>query len=306
MLDVLRKSVLQITLPFLCGLIALNAYFVFKNIKLIQNTATQRLEASEMQGRISSALIDLQDMETGQRGYLLTGDPTYLEPYKAANARLTGHFGELRSRLTMQDRALEHQLESLAESKIAEMDETIRLREKGYRHRAFLIVDSNRGKELMDGARSKLETLSAAQIGNIARYDRELAGGVSKAIRESLLASGVLLVVTAVVLWALNWYRKRLEIRNAGQQAELRATRLRLEQFTSTVFQDFRALVSEIRTHATGLLDAYGDYLPHQGQEKAQRVEDGAGRIIRLLDDLPRNSPSGDAVELGPMQRLSA
>ncbi len=309
MLDVLRKSALQVMLPVLCGLVALNAYLVLKNVKLIQNTTAQRAEAWQMQADISSVLFDLQDMETGQRGYLLTGDPAYLEPYHAANARLTSDFSKLRAKLaakTPPDRSLETQLESLAQSKIAEMDETIRLREKGYRHRAFLIVNSNRGKELMDEARAKLQTLSSAQTRNIARYDRDVAESVSRAIRESLLASGILLVATALVLLALNWYRRRLEVRSARQSEQLRTTSLRLEQLTSTVFQDFRALVAEMRSYANGLLDTYGDYLPHQAQQQAQRIEDGAGQIIRLLDDLPKNSSPDGRVEPAPLERLSA
>jgi len=36
------------------------------------------------------AFLTVEDAETGQRGYLLTGDPAYLGPYAAALSRMTG------------------------------------------------------------------------------------------------------------------------------------------------------------------------------------------------------------------------
>jgi CHASE3 domain sensor protein len=312
MTNTLRKIALQITIPVLWGLIVLNAYLVSKNLKLIQKNTTQRVEASEMQAGISDVAFDLQDMETGQRGYLLTGDPSYLKPYSEANGRLAVHFANLRSRLmgkAPQDRSLETQLESVAESKIAEMKETIRLRELGYRHRAFLIVSSNRGKDLMDEARTTLDALSLAQTRNVARYDREMSESVGRAVKESAFASCILLFVTVVTFLAFNRYRKRLEVGYARHAEELQATSLQLEQFTSTIFHDFRALVEQMRSYANTLLDVYGGFLPRQGQEKAERIEDGAGQMISLLDDLSKNSPSGNSdnvVDVRPLPRLSA
>ena len=312
MTNTLRKIAMRITIPVLCGLVALNAFLVSRNLKLIQKNATARVEASEIQADISNVLLDLQEMETGQQGYLLTGDQSYLQPYNEANGRLAIHFAKLRSRLTgrgARERSLESQLESLAESKIAEMQETIRLRELGYRHRAFLIVSSNRGKELMDEARTKLDALSSAQTGNVARYDREMRESVGRALKESALASCLLLAVTVVTFLAVDQYRKRLEVGYARQAEELRITGLHLDRFTSTIFHDFRELVGQIRSYANTLLDVYGGFLPRQGQEKAQRIEDGAGQMDRLLDDLFNNSPSGnptEIIEVSPVLTLSA
>jgi len=312
MTNTLRNIVLRITVAVLCGLILVNVYLVSKNLKLIHKTATQRLEASNLQADISNVLLDLQEMETGQRGYLLTGDPSYLEPYSKANARLAAYFADLHSTLrakAQQDPSLEGRLESLAELKIEEMNETIRLRELGYRHRAFQIVSSNRGKELMDEARTTLDALGSAQTGNIARYDAQMRENIGKAIKELVFANCILLGVTVVTLLAFDSYRKRVESRCARHAEELQATSLQLEQFTSTIFNDVRAPVGKVRSYANLLLDAYGGFLPRQGQEKAERIEKEAGQMIRLLDDLFKNAPSGSSVKVidaEPLQRLSA
>jgi CHASE3 domain sensor protein len=311
MTNTLRKIALQVTIPVLCGLIVLNTYLVAKNLKLIQQNIAHRLEASQMQADISTLRVDIQDMDANQRGYLITGDAAYLQPYNDAQGRLPSHFANLRSRLTAaRDRSLEAQLESVVESKMAEMQETIRLRERGLRHRAFLILGSNHGKELMEQAHTALDALSAAQAGDVARYDRQVSESIRTALKQSALASGLLLLVTVIAFLASNRYRRRLEVGYAQRAEELQATSLRLEQFTSTIFHDFRALVGQTRNYAKALLDVYGGFLPRQAQEKAECIESGAGQMIRLLDDLSQNAAPGTSVEqvveVAPVHSMSA
>src|ERR1039458_9183711 len=120
----IRKVALQIGVPALLALMAWNAYLAVNRLKGIQNIAALTLESSMIQADISSVLKDLTDMETGQRGYLLTANPAYLQPYTDANARIGTDFVGLRAGLanrTDHERSLESQLESLAKAKQAEM-----------------------------------------------------------------------------------------------------------------------------------------------------------------------------------------
>lgn len=304
----LWKLALQTTAPFLCGLILLNAYLVTRNLRSIEQSAGLRAGASEIQAAISNVAFDLQTMETSQRGYLLTGDLSYLRPYNEANERLTIHFGDLRSRITEKDRSLGAQIESLAQAKIAEMQETIRLRQLGYRHRAFLIVDSNHGQRLMESARTALDALSSAQTRNVARHETELKESVRRAVRQSAYANLILLVVALATFLAFNWYRNRLELGYAQHDEELRTTSLQLARLTSTVFRDVRVLLGEFQNDAQALLGAYGGFLPRQAHEKVRRIEDEAGRMICLLDDLSKAAPgnSGPGVAMARVQSLSA
>jgi CHASE3 domain sensor protein len=71
---------------------------------------------------------------------------------------------ELRAGLanrTERERSLESQLEPAAGSKQAEMERTISLRQQGYRRRAFNLVDTNEGRDYMDGARKLVSSLSS-------------------------------------------------------------------------------------------------------------------------------------------------
>ena len=296
MASTLRKAALRLTIPVIAMLMAVNAYVITKNLKHIQTTTNNRVDAAVLQADIANVLFDLDEMETGQRGYLLTGDASYLRPFIDGKAKLSAHFSRLRSGLTTnfsrQERSLEAQLESVAQAKIAEMEETIRLRQQGYRHRALLLVNSNRGKELMDQARTALNALSSAQSNNNVRHDRDLKDAVREAYRELALAYGILLTLTFFTLLAFNAYSRRLEIQCAHRSEELRVASAELERLTSTMSHDFRGLVTRTRSYANALCESYGGFLPRQGQEQAECIEDGTGKMNRLLDDLFEERPS--------------
>ena len=168
----IRKALLQIGAPALLAFMAWNAYLAVNHLKQMQNIAARTLESSTIQADISSVLKDLTDMETGQRGYLLTRNPSYLQPYTDAKSRIGADFAGLRAGLANRaesERSQESQLESLATSKQAEMERSINLRQQGYRHRAFMLVDSNEGMEYMDQARGLLSSLSVAETNNFAQ-----------------------------------------------------------------------------------------------------------------------------------------
>jgi CHASE3 domain sensor protein len=152
----IRKAAVQIVVPALLAFIACNAYLAVNHLRRVQKIAALTLESSAIQAQLSSLLKDITDMEAGQRGFLLTGKPAYLQPYTDAKGRIGTDSVSLRAGLsnrTQSERSLESQLESLATSKQAEMERTIRLRQQGYRHRSFKLVDTDEGKGYMDEIR---------------------------------------------------------------------------------------------------------------------------------------------------------
>ena len=115
----IRKAALQIGVPALLVFIAWNTYLAVGHLERVQKIAAHTLESSALQAKLSAVLIDMADMETGQRGYLLTGDSLYLQPYTDARGRIETDFVNLRAGLanqTQRERSLESQLESLARS----------------------------------------------------------------------------------------------------------------------------------------------------------------------------------------------
>lgn len=300
MTNALRKIALPATIAIFCALIGVNAYVAAKSLKVIANFAALRADAADAQSAIVAVDLDLQHIESGQRGYLLTGNDSYLTPYTEAVQKSPKDFSALRSRLarrTAQERSFESDLEAVTESKIDDADQTIRLRQKGYRHRAFLIVDSNRGRDLMDKARSLVDSLSAMETHNIAQYQQQLTGSTHAALEQGLLANLALLALTIIVLIAFDWSGKRLERAHRRQADELRATSETLERWTAALSTNVRATLTELQIQSDNLLNVDGGFLPRQGQEKAQWIRDASCYVGRLIDDLLQPDSSKAAME---------
>jgi len=172
----IRKAALQIGVPALLALIPWNAYLAVSHLKRVEKSAALTLESSALQAELSGLLRDVTDMESGQRGYLLTGDAAYLEPYTDAKSRIEMDFANLHTGLsnrTQHEQLLELQLEALAKSKQAEMERSISLRQHGYRLRSFKLIDTDEGKGYMDEIRRIASSLSSSESSNFARLKGE-------------------------------------------------------------------------------------------------------------------------------------
>jgi len=294
----IRKAAWQIGVPALLAFIAWNAFLAVDHLNRVQKTAALTLESSALQAKLSAVVKDLTDMETGQRGYLLTGNPAYLEPYADAKSKIETDFVSLRAGLanrTQTQQSLESQLESLARSKQAEMERTITLRQQGYRHRSFKLVDTNEGMDYMDEIRSIASSLSSAEGSNFARFDGERIAALKRALSVIILANSVLLLLAAC-LFGLIRHHGRLLGEEASQSKTALALRdLQLEKLTSALSGQARSNITAINTNSRLLLENYGDFLPRRGYEYAEQMNEAAAKMELLRQDLigSRGSESG-------------
>ena len=293
--NMIQKGALQIAVPALLVCIALNAYLVVDHLKQMQKMAALTLESSRMQASISAVLNDLTDMETGQRGYLLTSDQSYLQPYTGAKDRIETDFATLRVKLagrTEGERSLESQLESLVKSKQVEMKRTIDLRQQGYRHRSFMLVYTNEGKDYMDEARSIMSSLSSAESINFVRFDTEQTVALRKVLSVTIVINFVLLVLAAC-LFGLIRYDGRLLAEEAAESRRVLSVRdLQLAKLTSALSGQARFNISALNTNSRLLLENYGGFLPRQGHEYAEQMKEAATQMERLRQDLVGNRSS--------------
>ena len=288
-IKMIRKAVLQIGAPALLAFMAWNAYLAVNHLKQMQKLAGLTLESSMIKADISGVLKDLTDMETGQRGYLLTEDPSYLLPYTNAKGRIGTDFASLRVGLAdraERERSLESQLESLANSKQAEMERSIGLRQQGYRHRAFMLVDSNEGLGYMDRARGLLSSLSMEEASSFARFDSERNVSLSKALRETIVANSCLLALTACLFGLIRYHGRVLEQEAAQSKQELAVRDLQLEKLTFALSNQAHSNTSAIEENASLLLQNYGGFLPRQGYEYAEQIREASAQMERLRQDL--------------------
>jgi signal transduction histidine kinase len=119
----------------------------------------------KVEGHLTRVLSLLQDAETGQRGYLLTGNLTYLEPFTSATADLDKVIESLG--LEIADNASQVQalatLRLIVNDKLEELVATIELKKANKPDQALATVVSNKGKVLMDRARDVLARMLAEE-----------------------------------------------------------------------------------------------------------------------------------------------
>jgi signal transduction histidine kinase len=133
----------------------------------------------------------MTDAETGQRGYLLTGNDAYLEPYRAAEPRIALELDQLRAE--PQTTADANRLRELISSKFAELQHTIDLRAQGQQSAALAIVRANSGKQVMDDIRDLSE-------GAQARETKVLNDALAAADRASATLRFVILFACLLII----------------------------------------------------------------------------------------------------------
>jgi len=118
------------------------------------NNAAVR-EAFEFDRRIVQTFSLLQDAETGQRGYLLTGEAAYRAPYDTAVTAIPGEMKAVADAVATQPaRAAQYaRLEVGVSDKLAELASIVSTFEAGDRLGAMAMMRTDRGKQIMDHVR---------------------------------------------------------------------------------------------------------------------------------------------------------
>ncbi len=223
--------------------------------------------------RITTVLSTLQDAETGQRGFVITGDDSFLAPYNSATNALDGLVAELRA-LTSdnpeQQRRLD-QLEPLIASKLQELRQVIDLRRSSGLEAAAERVSGGVGKQYMDDIRTVLATMQQAENDLLqtraAEVDATSAGG------ESTIIWGTLISLVFVI--SAGFYLTRTlsrQITSAVQHIQSSSSELQAaaaQQLSGA--KEYSVAMSEITTTISELVAT-----SRQIAESSQRVTDVA------------------------------
>jgi signal transduction histidine kinase/uncharacterized protein (UPF0297 family) len=201
------------------------------------------MEAQQTRAAVNKLLQNMLDAETGQRGYLLTGDPRYLEPYDTATANINQNLDDLRRLYTpyLNERDEFSLLSRSVSRKLAEMDVSVRLRKQGNEDAWKFVLTTDVGKEQMDLIRDQTSKLLG-----ISTQKMQLVQGQ---IAQSLQLSRVgIAVVTMVALLAFYLYLRQtnaLKLSGQREQDALEKERARLEREV----RDRTATLAELATH---------------------------------------------------------
>jgi CheY-like chemotaxis protein len=178
-------------------LMALSTYRALESREVAATRVTQTLQILE---GLQSLHSSLKDAETGQRGFLLSSEERYLEPYVAARAAVPSEFTTLRKLMSESGGEQLQRLETLeriSTAKLEELEQTIQLSRAGEEAMAIAIVRSDRGKNAMDQVRSILGEMKATEDGLLAARQQEWQDAVTLSSRVTWGGSILLLLLIA-------------------------------------------------------------------------------------------------------------
>ena len=210
-----------------------------KSIRAMDDLAEAHLTRSHLQ----RLLRDMLDAETGQRGYLLTENTAYLEPYNAAIADIGQAQSQLQALLANKpdQTAALMTLNQTVQRKLAEMDLSIRMKNEGKEEAWKFVLTTEVGKEQMDVIRNSAAALTETS-------NRRTAEGYA-GIRHSLLLAriGITLVAAIGLLAFWLYLRQTIALSNAErrQQVALQAERDQLD----VQIRERTARLAELATH---------------------------------------------------------
>jgi signal transduction histidine kinase/ActR/RegA family two-component response regulator len=233
---------------------------------------TNRLtaETSAVIDALDQVVSDLVDAETGQRGYLLTGDQAYLAPYLTASDEIDADLQTLRTAATQSPERLERidHLEALSIARMASIGRTIDLAKGGDPQGAVAAVAAGRGKAQMDNIRAAAAQLRAEQRQLLLDQSRAVQTNAARTTLSMLLASGfasALILISVLVvrrergarLRAYDELDERVRLRtaelresNESLQLEMAERQLAQEQLLDANLQLEQALDDVQQAHA--------------------------------------------------------
>ncbi|MDP3411885.1 MAG: CHASE3 domain-containing protein, partial [Polaromonas sp.] len=210
----------------------------------LSTQATISIEAAqETRSVVNRLLQHMLDAETGQRGYLLTGDPKYLEPYDVATAEVNQTLDTLRRLYTPYpaDLAEFAVLSRNVSRKLAEMDLSVRMRKQGNEEAWKFVLTTDVGMEQMKAIRS--------QIGKLVQSSNAKMGDAQAQIAKSLQLArlGIAVMAFAGLLAFYMYLRQTRALLDAGKREQESLQRER-DQLDREV-RDRTATLAELATH---------------------------------------------------------
>ncbi len=216
-------------------------------------------------------LSTLKDAETGQRGFLLTGDETFLEPYLAVHDNIAGHLDALRqsSLGPAADKYLDA-LMPLIDAKLAEMSRIVDLRRQQDTPAAIASVGTGHGKRLMDSIRAEVGAFIKLEEGVLAQNEAAFQSTMRRLFSIIVTASVLALLFTLCFAWLI--YRQTQQQLKNRVHLETQHL-LTVQESTNRQLQQANATLRDSEEKLAVTLNSIGD---------AVIATDAEARVTRL------------------------
>jgi signal transduction histidine kinase len=222
----------------------------------------------------------IKEAETGQRGYLLTNDSSFLDPYLSIRKNIKPGYDSLK-RLTSDNI---HQQQLLNKAGLL-MNKLI----DHFQHSVYLRSRSSlmETKGYMNELSTVFKEIEQDELDLVKRYSvNQYATVMPRYFSAIFLFAAVIIFVSFAII--LKEYRQRVKYQKQLEQKvlEVNAYNVELEQIAFATSHDLQEPLRRIRTFSDRLLWKYRDQLNDDGQMILSRIDHSARRMQGLIEDL--------------------
>ncbi|MFT3812086.1 MAG: CHASE3 domain-containing protein [Acidovorax sp.] len=223
-----------------------------------RNAVDDMARTQDTSAALNRLLQNMLDAETGLRGFLLTGEESYLQPYQSAVGTLQSNLTELRDIFagSPEDLGEFTQLTQQISRKLSEMDLSLRLRRQGNEDAWRFVMFTDVGKENMDAIRTHALTL-------IQRNDQRTARSQADILRSLQLSRLGIITVAAIGLLAFYMYL----LQSTALQTALQREQKILERERDRLEEQVRQRTASLAELATHLQQVREDERGHLARE---------------------------------------
>ncbi|QNI35425.1 sensor histidine kinase [Edaphobacter albus] len=299
--------------------VALNAWFGFRAIQSLHDSEYWVAHTWQDINQVESIMGSVKDAETGSRGYLISGDEAYLEPYTIATRELPeklNYFAELTSDNPSQGQRLV-EMRAVLEERLNLLQQGIDLRHQSDRETVRTLVLSGTGKAEMDHLRRIADDMEGEERRLLAIRTATVDDDNRRAHYIIALASALDLLFIVFLFRSFAIERQMryvaeldaerltlaqaeaerhaeesrilnetLEQRVKDRTRELESINHELEAFSYSVSHDLRAPLRTIDGFSLALEEDYRDAVDATGRDYIQRIRSGVQRMGQLIDAL--------------------
>ena len=212
-----RRTLRPLTPGLLVGFGAIVAVLIVAfaaertNLRNVYDASEWVAHTQAVRAALQEVLAAAVDAETGQRGFIIMGDESYLEPYTRSRDTLAADIARLRT-LTADNPTQQGDLEQLqaaATGRFSLIAESIRLRRESGFAAAQTIVATGEGKRMMDDMRAIVARMQAREEALLGARNTQAARSYRDAQLIGLVTTGLAVLVARTALRRHAPFRRR-------------------------------------------------------------------------------------------------
>lgn len=279
-------------------------FFVQKGLQDIRNVSNSRAEARETTNKLKNLLSLLVQAESGQRGYLLTSERKYLEPYYDALKKVPAALEELTLRLEKNDEqtARFNDAKELVHQKWAELAKTIELKHAGNARAALHLVELGEGKDLADQILVIFKKMEEEQQRQIDSYNKQTNFIIDRSKLVVFVGSAFAIILVIIFSWILDSNQRQRAVADLAleKRREMSQKTILMQNKIATAPLNSDSLMSLVTGLSMDLTQADGSLIEiHEGDYLVYRHAAGAAANFLGMKVSRKNSFSGLCLELG-------